>query len=85
MRAVEFPGSIEIKKPADMNDEQCSSAWTSAGIDADGFYYYITAWEPNYEDLQAIKAGRPIFVKVVGKHLPPMALFTLDENSNGNF
>lgn len=85
MRPVPFPGSVEIKKPADMDDEQCSSAWATAGIDADGFQYYITAWEPNYEDMKALKEGRPIFVKTLGQRLPPMALFTLDENNKGNF
>lgn len=85
MRTVQFPGSIEIKKPENMLDEQCISAWCTSGIDADGFPYYMTAWEPNYEDLQALKEGRPIYVKVVGTHLPPMALFTLDENMKGNF
>lgn len=85
MRPVPFEGAVEIKKPANMSDENCSSAWTTSGIDADGYPYYMTAWEPNYEDMQAIKAGRPIYVKVIGRTLPPMALFTLDENNQGNF
>lgn len=85
MRPVEFPGSVEIKKPSDMTDEQCSSAWASAGIDEDGFPYCMTAWMPNYEDIKAMNEGRPVYVKVIGKHLPPMALFTIDENNKGNF
>lgn len=85
MRPVPFPGSVEIKKPDDMNDEQCSSAWATAGVDGNGFPYIITAWQPNYEDLQALKEGRSIFVKIIGHQLPPMALFTLDKDNNGNF
>lgn len=85
MTPIEFPGSVEIKKPADMEDEQCSSAWATAGIGADGFPYYITCWKPNYEDIKAINEGRGIYVKVISKMLPPMALFTLDENNQGNF
>lgn len=85
MHPVQFPGSVEIKKPESMTDEQCSSAWIVAGIDNDGYPYYMTAWMPNYEDLQAIEEGRPIMVKVIGQQLPPIALFTLDENNHGNF
>lgn len=55
-----------------------------AGIDATGHPYYQTAWQPNKEDIEAINRGEPIYVKVLAKGLPPMALFTLDENGNGN-
>lgn len=57
----------------------------TAGIDTDNFPYYLTAWKPSYEDLQALNRGEPIYVKTVSKQLPPMALFTLDEKGNGNF
>jgi hypothetical protein len=85
MHPIEFPGSTPIGKPADMTDEQCFSLWATAGIDADGFPYYMTCWKPSYEDMQAIAEGRPIYVKVLSKGLPPMALFTLDENNQGSF
>jgi hypothetical protein len=85
MHPIEFPGSVEIKKPNTMTDEECSSAWATAGIDGDGFPYYMTCWKPNYEDMKAIIEGRPVYVKTIGKQLPPMALFTLDENNKGNF
>lgn len=85
MHPIEFPGSVEIRKPEEMTDSQCYSVYATAGVDADGFPYYITCWQPSYEDKKAIEEGRPIYVKVLGKGLPPMALFTLDENDNGNF
>lgn len=85
MHPIEFAGSTEVKKPANMTDEECLSVWATAGIDLDGYPYYITAWKPSYEDLQAINRGEPIYVKTLSKQLPPMALFTLDENNNGNF
>jgi hypothetical protein len=105
MHPVPFEGSVEIKKPADMTDEECSSAWAkfgfgklkqiidvngkipnvAAGIDIDEYPYYMTAWQPNKEDLDALNRGEPVYVKVIGKGLPPMALFTLDEKGNGNF
>ena len=56
-----------------------------AGIDTTDYPYYLTAWKPSYEDLQALNRGEPVYVKTLSKQLPPMALFTLDENDNGNF
>lgn len=56
-----------------------------AGIDAENFPYYMTAWQPNKEDIEAINRGEPVYVKVLSQGLPPMALFTLDENKQGNF
>ena len=108
MHPVYFEGSVEISKPEDMTDEQCTSAWAKfgfdllyrifqsngiaklpegiyAGVDAEGFPYYMTAWKPNKEDIEAINRGEPIYVKTLPKQLPPMALFTLDENKQGNF
>lgn len=57
----------------------------SAGVDSSGYPYFLTAWMPSYEDLQALNRGEPIYVKTLSKALPPMALFTLDENDQGNF
>lgn len=56
-----------------------------AGIDTSDYPYYVTAWKPSYEDLQALNRGEPVYVKTLSRQLPPMALFTLDENNNGNF
>jgi hypothetical protein len=108
MHPVSFEGAVEIKKPENMTDEECTSVWATsgfgtlweifksngaaplppgavAGIDSQGLPYYMTAWQPNKEDIDAINRGEPIYVKTVSMRLPPMALFTLDENGNGNF
>jgi hypothetical protein len=55
------------------------------GVDVDEYPYYISAWKPSYEDLQALNRGEPVYVKTLSRQLPPMALFTLDENNQGNF
>lgn len=49
------------------------------GVDGSGLYIFITAWQPSKEDMDAIKAGRPIFVKVYSDHMSPLSLFTRDE------
>lgn len=56
-----------------------------AGIDQEDFAYYMTAWQPNKEDIEAILRGEPIYIKTLSKSLPPMAVFTLDEKGEGNF
>lgn len=55
-----------------------------AGIDTQNFPFYMTAWQPNKEDIEAINRGEPIYVKTLSKQLPPMSLFTLDENREPN-
>lgn len=84
MQPISFEGSTEIKKPEDMTDEQCMSVWATAGVDQDGLPFFLTAWKPSYEDLQAFSRGEPIYVKTIAHGLPPMALFTLDENGQHN-
>lgn len=84
MIPVSFPGSNEIKKPPTMTDEECMSVWAINGVDSSGFPYFVTAWKPSYEDIESIKKGEPIYVKIVCQRLPPMLLFTLDENKEIN-
>jgi len=106
MHPVKFEGSVEIKKPENMTDEQCLSLWAKygfdtlftmiqqgmklpeyviAGVDTEGFPYYMTAWKPNKEDLEALNKGLPVYIKTIVQALPPMAVFTLDENNNPNW
>lgn len=108
MHPISFEGSVEIKKPRNMTDEECYSIWARkglgklieiidlsdagivippivAGVDTNGFPYFMTAWQPNKEDIEAINRGEPVYVKTLSKQLPPMALFTIDENKQGNF
>lgn len=108
MHPVFFEGATEIKKPEDMTDEECTSAWAkygfdllykifqsngiaklppgvAAGVDTQNFPYFLTAWKPNKEDIEVINRGEPIYIKTLAKGLPPMAVFTVDEQGNGNF
>lgn len=53
-------------------------------VDVAGFPFILTAWMPNKEDLEAINAGRPIMLKVLGAMAPPVAIFTYNENYDAN-
>lgn len=55
-----------------------------AGVDAEDFPFYLTAWKPSYEDLQALNSGEPVYIKTLSRALPPMSVFTIDENGNCN-
>jgi len=78
MRPIEFEGSSEVQKPEDMTDEQCLSIWAFNGVDDQGLPFYLTAWKPSFEDLQAMNRGEPIWVKTITNGLPPMSIFTVN-------
>ncbi len=85
MRAIDFPeANITFEKPTGMDDSECLPIQAYAGRDQNGNPHINTVWMPSKEDIDAILAGRPIVVCVLGEALPPMALFTYDENGNSN-
>ena len=85
MRPIHFPeANIEFTKPATMDDSECLPISAYVGIDSNGNHHINTVWQPNKEDIEAINAGRPIVVCVLGSSLPPLALFTYDENGDTN-
>lgn len=57
----------------------------TAGVDTDKYAYYMTAWKPNKEDLEALNKGLPVYIKTLAQQLPPMAVFTLNENNQPNW
>lgn len=67
-----------------MTDEQCYSITAYRGKGVDGLTFVLTQWMPNKEDLEAINAGRPILLKVLGAIPPPVSLFTTNENGEAN-
>ncbi len=85
MLAVDFPGTnITFGKPADMTDEECGSLKAMVAQYEDGTPYVLTAWQPSYEDIQAINAGRPVMLQIIGRGMPPVSLWTYDENTSAN-
>lgn len=84
MTPTNFEGATIINKPANMTDLQCGPIYAAHGIDPDGFGCFVTAWQPSYEDLQALNSGEPVYVKSVSARLVPMALFTQNEKGEIN-
>lgn len=95
-----FQGAREIGKPDNMTDEQCSSVmaakgkdttgypldktWVDSGQDVEGFPFYVTHWQPSKEDLEALNAGRGMWIKHVGAKFAPLWPFTIDQDGNPN-
>lgn len=96
MHPIEFPGSYVIGKPKDMTDEQCSDIYAQSFTTGDGFPVFRMAWQPSLEDINAINAGRPVYLDITGTHyeqtadkfykigLRPHSLFTTDDNGDIN-
>lgn len=84
MQPIEFKGSRMIGKPKGMTDEECFGIPAFDDVDNSGFHFWLTAWKPSYEDLQALNRGEPVYVKTTSNGLPPMALFTIDQDGNNN-
>lgn len=85
MMPIDFKEANAIfGKPKNMSDDECLPVSAYVGQDQNGNPYTNTVWMPNKEDIEAINAGRPIVLSIYGGGLPPVALFTCDENGNPN-
>lgn len=84
MLPIDFEGSQVIGKPKNMTDEECFGLHAFVGIDENGYKYFLECWKPSKEDIDAIAAGRPIWIKILSNGLPPIAVWTLDENNEIN-
>lgn len=77
--------NVTFNKPTSMDDSECLPIKAYVGKDANGNPHVNTVWQPSKEDIEAINAGRPIVVCVLGAGLPPMSLFTCDHDGHPNF
>lgn len=85
MRAIDFPESNHtFNKPISMDDSECLPLHVFVGRDKDGNPFINSVWMPNKEDVEAIVAGRPIILTVLGMAQPPVQLFTCDEKGEIN-
>jgi len=76
MTPIKFEGAnVILTRPEDITDEQCGSVHALRGTDEDGLPFVMTAWEPTPEEVLAIQAGAPIYLKVCGISMPPVSLF----------
>ncbi len=85
MLCIDFPeANHTIGKPHDMTDEECHSVRAHVGKDETNTPFISTVWQPSYEDLKALNAGRPVVLKILGMGMPPVSLYTVDDEGNPN-
>lgn len=100
MLPVNFEGAREIHKPPGMKDEECSSLMIQQGyanrpgylppavlqdtFQAQGWPFTLSHWQPSKEDIEAINAGRGIWVRILSHTVHPIEVLTLDELGNIN-
>lgn len=85
MITIDFEGRNVIFTDPITKDssEQCPCP-AYCGIDSGGNKFINTVWQPNYEDIQAIIAGRPIVLHILGDFQPACTLFTCNEKGEIN-
>lgn len=85
MLPIHFDGANVILKKVDADtDENIMPLHAHKGITEKGQPYYLTMWQPSKEDLEALNAGRAIWMSTLGEYFPPVMLFTCDENNVSN-
>lgn len=85
MLPVDFEGTnIVLGPPIGWTEEDCTSISAFKSVDESGQPFFLTAWKPNKEDLDALNRGEPIYLKTIGEGYPPTAMFTLDEKGGIN-
>lgn len=85
MLAIPFEGSREIGKPKSMKDEECSGLEIYQGVTTpENWPFTLSYWQPSKEDIEAMNAGRGIWVRILSHTVVPMSLFTLDDKGEIN-
>lgn len=85
MHPVDFEGSnTKLTKPIGWTDEECSEMPALKSCTPEGIPFFLTAWRPNKEDLDALNRGGPLILVQYGEGFVPTSLYTLDERGNAN-
>ena len=93
MQSVYFEGAQEIGKPPGTTNEQVMSAYAMPfvahlGPGPDGepmaAHAFLLHYMPSKEDIEAIAAGRGIWMQILCQQLVPHSIFTLDQAGESN-
>jgi hypothetical protein len=85
MIAIDFSdANLKLVKPDSMTDEECYALSAYRGMDNKGNIFFLTQWMPSKEDLEALHAGRPIYLKILCAGFFPVSLYTVDEEGKPN-
>lgn len=86
MSPVEIDGAnMTLAAPRGSNDEDFfGRVRARGGRDLDEQPFIEVAWMPNYEDLQAMNAGKPLIVRIADERFPPLAMYTTGDDGKPN-
>ena len=86
MISIHFKDANGELIPPDGSPDEAIPMSAFIGMDYSGFNCVVVAFQPSKEDIEAIKAGSAIYVKLLTDptNIPITTLFTLDEKENFN-
>lgn len=76
--------SLEIMQGTSERPEQPPAHIMTGVVEGVNWPFTLSAWKPSREDLEALNAGRPIWVRILSHAVYPMSLFTTDEQGDIN-
>lgn len=78
-------GSLPIKQGFAINPTEIVPPHQLTGVTEDMLSpFTLVCYQPSKEDLEAMAAGRPIWVRFLSHSVYPMAVFTTDEKGEIN-
>jgi hypothetical protein len=81
MTSTHFPeANTRYGPPPDLTDAQCGIIYAhEAAVErgsVEGAHMVITAWKPDARELEALNAGAPVYMSMLGRGLAPHFLST---------
>lgn len=84
MQYIQFEGANALFKAPESMKDTCGDLPALRTVDDNGHHVIVSAWQPSEADKAAIAAGNPLFLKIVGQGMPPVALFTIGDAGEVN-
>jgi len=85
MHPIDFVGTnVELCPPDGKSVENDMNVPAFKGVDKRHQIFYLQAWMPSKEDMDAMNAGRPLMLKIIAAKAPMVMLYTEDENGQPN-
>lgn len=83
MNRVSFDGAAEVLADS-LRCNECRAIPAAYDVDVSGKGFFIIAFKPSREDMEAFARGEPVYVKVCSGSLPKMFMFTMNSNNEAN-
>ena len=68
--------NFTYRKPAHLQDDECCDLRVFKGNTVQGYPCIVSVWYANKEDLEALNAGKPIYLTLLSNEMPPVSMQT---------